>query len=102
MSDIKRSIIDYPIVAKTHPPMYSIHRFRARKPHNVVAEYIRNYCEENGIVLDMFCGSGVTIIEAVAQNRRAIGIDLNPLAIFITKTTLVTANIGNCKINSLR
>jgi len=94
MSDIKRSIIDYPIVAKTHPPMYSMHRFRARKPHNVVAEYIRNYCEENGIVLDMFCGSGVTIIEAVAQNRRAIGIDLNPLSIFITKTTLVTANIG--------
>jgi hypothetical protein len=30
--------IDYALVAKGHSPMYVMHKFWARKPHNVVSE----------------------------------------------------------------
>lgn len=67
--------------------MYVMHKFWARKPHNVVAEYIEHYSKPGDIVLDPFCGSGVTAVEAVKRRRRAVGIDLNPMAIFISEMT---------------
>jgi len=57
--------IDYALVAKTHSPMYIMHKYWARKPHNVVSEYIKNYTKEGDIVLDPFASSGVTAIKAV-------------------------------------
>ena len=62
------------IPAKTHPPMYYMHKYWARKPHNVVAEYISTYSKKGEIVLDPFGGSGVTAIEAVKRGRRGIPI----------------------------
>ncbi|KXB04735.1 hypothetical protein AKJ48_01585 [candidate division MSBL1 archaeon SCGC-AAA261O19] len=87
------SEIDKAFVAELHPPLYSMHMYWARKPHNVVAEYIRNYSHKGGIVLDPFCGSGVAPIEAIKHDRKAIGIDLNPMAIFISRMTAKPVNI---------
>jgi DNA modification methylase len=72
-----------------------MHKYWARKPFNVVREYIDHYSEEEEIVLDPFLGSGVTAIEAVKIGRRAVGIDLNPLSIFITRTTLENAELDD-------
>lgn len=85
MSDIKH--INHPLVSKAHTPMYLMHKWWARKPHNVVAEYIKRYSKDGEIVLDPFVGSGVTAIESLKLNRKAIAIDLNPMAIFITRLT---------------
>jgi len=79
--------IDHALVAKTHPPMYYMHKYWARKPHNVVREYIEHYTDEGKIVLDPFCGSGVTCIESLKSNRKSIGVDLDPMAVFITEMT---------------
>jgi hypothetical protein len=38
-------------------------------------------------------GSGVTILEAVFQNRKAVGIDINPMAIFICKNTGIPVDL---------
>jgi hypothetical protein len=46
--------IDYPLVAQGHTPMYEMHKYWARKPHNVVAEYIKRYSTEEEIVLSPF------------------------------------------------
>jgi 16S rRNA G966 N2-methylase RsmD/ribosomal protein S10 len=67
--------------------MYVMHKYWARKPHNVVLEYIKNYAKENEVVLDPFVGSGVTAIEAAKLGRKAVGIDLNPMSIFISRMT---------------
>jgi len=64
-----------------------IHPYYTKQPSNVVGEYIRHFCPEGGLVADPFCGSGVTAIEALTNRRRAICLDLDPLAVFITKTT---------------
>jgi len=72
--------------------MYLIHKYWARKPHNVVSEYIRHYSKEGEIVLDPFGGSGVTAMEAIKAGRKAISIDLNPMSAFIIENTLSQVN----------
>lgn len=84
----KIQVINYALVPQTHTPMYLMHKYWARKPHNVVSEYILHHSRKGDIVFDPFCGSGVTPIEALKLGRKAIGFDLDPMAIFITKETL--------------
>jgi len=86
--------IDYAIPASGHSPMYLMHKFWARKPHNVVAEYIHTYSKPGEIVLDPFVGSGVTAVEALHLGRRAVAIDANPMSAFVTWATLVPADIS--------
>ncbi len=81
------------ILAETHTPMYMMHKYWARKPHNVVSEYIKTYTEKGDVVLDPFCGSGVTVIEALKLDRQAIGVDLDPVSIFITRMTGIYIDI---------
>jgi DNA modification methylase len=57
-----------------------MHKFWARKPHNIVRHYIESYSRDGEIVLDPFCGSGVTPLEAMKQGRKAIAVDLDPIA----------------------
>ncbi len=66
---------------------YKIHPYYTKQPSNVVGEYIRHFCPEGGLVVDPFCGSGVTAVEALTNKRRTVCIDLDPLAVFITRQT---------------
>ena len=66
---------------------YKVHPYYTKQPSNVVGEYIRHFCPEGGVVVDPFCGSGVTGIEALTNGRRAICLDLDPLAVFLTRQT---------------
>lgn len=68
--------------------MYNMHKFFARKQEDVINEYIKAYTNKSDIVLDPFCGSGVMVAEALRLGRKAVGIDINPVAIFITRNTI--------------
>jgi len=68
--------------------MYVWHKFWARKTWNVVAEYIKTYCPDGGIVLDPFAGSGVVAMEALKAGRKAIVCDLLPVATEIIRLTI--------------
>ncbi len=91
MKEIKN--INYGLVAKAHTPMYLMHKYWARKPHNVVREYIEHYSKPNQIILDPFMGSGVTAIEAIKAGRKAIGLDLNPISFHIIRNTLSSIDL---------
>ena len=69
----------------TYTGMYAMHKYWSKKPHNLVARYIERFSKSGELVLDAFSGSGVTIIESVRLKRRAIGIDINPIAVLSTK-----------------
>ncbi len=87
--------IDYPLVEGVRPRKYQMHRYFARKPANIVAEYISTYSKQGEIVLDPFCGSGVTPIEALRLGRKAIAIDLDPMAIFLTRLTCQPVDLSD-------
>ena len=68
--------------AKRH---YGVHPFFTRRAWNVVQEYIKNFTDQCDVVLDPFGGSGVTAVEALVLGRKAIHVDICPLANFITQ-----------------
>lgn len=76
------------VIARTHTAEYSMHKYWARKPHNVLASFIKNIVPDNGIVLDPFCGSGVALHEARKQGMQAYGFDINPIAGLITSVLI--------------
>ncbi len=77
-----------PVIAESHTPPYEIHRYFARRPWNVFQQLVEKLSRDNDIVLDPFCGGGVTIYEGVKIGRRMIGFDLNPLSIFIVENMI--------------
>lgn len=85
------------VIAKGHTPQYSMHKYFARRPYNVFENLIKHYTEENDIILDCFCGGGVTIFEGLKQNRKVIGVDLNPLAAFITEMQVKQVEISTLR-----
>lgn len=68
---------------------HGFYRYPARFPPEFARAVIREFTEPGDLVLDPFMGGGTAVIEAIAEGRRAVGIDLNPLAHFVTlvKTT---------------
>jgi len=73
------------IEAKPHTPVYTMHKYFARRPWNVFRELISHYTSPADLVLDPFCGGGVTIVESLKLRRKVVGVDINPLATYITK-----------------
>jgi len=74
--------------AKSYTGIYALHKYWSKKPYNIIRKFIAKYSKPGEIVLDPFCGSGISITEAIITNRKAIGIDINPIAIFITEQLL--------------
>jgi DNA modification methylase len=75
--------------AKRH---FGVHGYFTKQAWNVVAEYIRNFSQKGDVVLDPFGGSGVTAVEALMNNRKAINIDINPLAVFLVNSLISPVN----------
>ncbi|MGI0482152.1 DNA methyltransferase [Geminocystis sp. CENA526] len=75
--------------AKRH---FGVHGYFTKQVWNVVAEYIKNFSQPNDTILDPFGGSGVTAIEALMNNRKAIHIDINPLTIFLVNSLISPVN----------
>lgn len=61
--------IDHGLPPKTHTPMYYMHKYWARKPHNIVGEYIETYSEEGEIVLDPNFEDEIVVSDSPARNK---------------------------------
>jgi adenine-specific DNA methylase len=61
-----------------------MHKYFARRPWNVFSELVSHYSSPEEIVLDPFCGGGVTVVESLKMKRKAVGVDLNPMATYVT------------------
>jgi len=89
--------IDHAVVAKPHTPVYKMHRYFARRPWSVFRALIEHYSNPGSIVLDPFCGGGVTVVEGLRLGRKVIGVDLNPLATFITRMEVIDVDLDELK-----
>jgi len=72
-------------IAESYTGIYSMHKYWSKKPYNIIRHFILRYTNKDEVVIDPFCGSGIAITESVFTGRKAIGIDINPSAIFITR-----------------
>ncbi|NNF44629.1 MAG: site-specific DNA-methyltransferase, partial [Phycisphaerales bacterium] len=61
-----------------------------QKPLALMDLLVRACAPPDGLVVDPCCGSGTTIVAALAAGRRAIGFDVNPAAVAIAHGRLTT------------
>src|SRR5207248_9064686 len=75
--------------AKTIFLTHGLHPYPAKYIPQIPNALIQELSSVGEIVADIFCGSGTTLVEALALKRNAIGVDANPLACLISeaKTT---------------
>lgn len=65
-------------------PLYNAHTYHTKVPYKAIVKFIEYYTSPGDIILDTFCGSGMTGIAAQKTNRKAILVDLSPSATFLT------------------
>ncbi len=65
---------------------HGIHSYTAKLIPFIPRYLVQKYSCQNDIVLDPFCGSGTTLLEARLKSRNAVGIDINPLAVLISES----------------
>lgn len=74
-----------------HDLIYNIHSYHTKVPPKAIKKYIEHYTEPGDVVLDVFCGSGMTGIAAQicegkdgrTAQRASVLIDLSSIASFI-------------------
>jgi site-specific DNA-methyltransferase (cytosine-N4-specific) len=73
------------INADTQYLTHSIHRYSGKFIPPLARQAIELLTVPGEAVLDPYCGSGTTLLECNLTGRRSIGVDLNPLAVLISK-----------------
>ncbi|MCX6381417.1 MAG: DNA methyltransferase, partial [Armatimonadetes bacterium] len=68
--------------------LHAFHKYWGKKPIESLAVMIERLTESNDIVIDPFVGSGFVGREAVLRNRRFIGVDINPIAVELSRLIL--------------
>jgi 16S rRNA G966 N2-methylase RsmD len=63
--------------------VYEQHAYWSKKPYGGIEVCLAALSRPGEMVLDPFCGSGSTLVAAVATGRHALGLDLSPAAAFI-------------------
>jgi DNA modification methylase len=68
-------------------PIYNAHSYHTKVPHKAIMRYLAHYTSKNDVVLDGFCGTGMTGVANahVGGGRKTILVDLSPVATFIAR-----------------
>lgn len=68
-------------------PIYNAHSYHTKVPHKAIMRYIEHYTDPGDLVLDGFCGTGMTGVACshIGNGRKSILVDLSPIATFIAR-----------------
>ena len=64
---------------------HSIHAYPAKFIPQIPQRIIEEFSNERHTVLDPFCGSGTTLLEAKILGRDSIGFDINPIGVLTSR-----------------
>ncbi len=62
---------------------YNAHSYHTKVPPEAISPFIEHFTKPGAVVLDPFCGSGMTGVSAALCGRRAILNDLSPAAVHL-------------------
>jgi DNA modification methylase len=71
--------------ANTQNHVHGLHLYPARMIPQIANRLIKENSSAGQTILDPFCGSGSVLAEALILGRNAVGLDINPLAVMISK-----------------
>jgi DNA modification methylase len=78
---------------------HGFHTYPARMHPLLARRLIASLSPVGGVVLDPFCGGGTVLVEARAAGRRALGSDVNPLAVRLA--ALKAGGLANAKVAAI-
>ena len=70
--------------AKFHPP--------------VARALIEKFTNPQDVILDPFCGSGTLLVEALPLGRRIIGVDVDPVATFVSHAKILPISASRLRV----
>lgn len=71
------------VSAGKNDPIYNAHSYHTKVPYKAIMPFIEHYTDPGDVVLDSFCGTGMTGVAAQLTGRLAVLGDLSPAATFI-------------------
>jgi SAM-dependent methyltransferase len=77
-------------------------RFPAKFHPPVAHALLRAFTVPGDTVLDPFCGSGTLLLAAAAEGRHSIGVDVDPLAVLLTKVKTHRLRPGHLRASWLK
>ena len=67
---------------------HGYHRYPAKFIPQVVSRLVEKHTKEDDLVVDPFGGCGTTLVESKVMGRPSVGVDINPVAVLITKAKI--------------
>lgn len=64
---------------------HTIHPYPAKFPPQLPKKLLVEFADKDSFILDPFCGSGTTNVEAKLLGLNSVGVDVNPLACLLSK-----------------
>ncbi|WP_273163388.1 DNA methyltransferase [Massilia timonae] len=71
------------VPASRNTALYTAHSYHTKVPPEAIAPFIEHFTMPGDLVLDLFCGSGMTGVAAAMTGRQAILNDLSPAAVHL-------------------
>lgn len=77
-------------------PLHSLCSFYGKLKPSLTHHLINKFTTKNEMVFDFFSGSGTVAFEAAKQSRYSIGLDINPIAVAISRGKIGIPNEDEC------
>ncbi len=91
LSEILSGNLDFHDEGRTYAS-HNFHSFPAKFPPQLPKTFINQLTKPGDIVLDPMVGSGTTVLEGYLCQRKAVGFDIDPLALNITRVKTTPLN----------
>jgi DNA modification methylase len=91
---------DKPVEAGKNTPIYNAHSYHTKVPYQGIIPFIEHYTESGDLILDPFCGSGMTGVASLlcpSGPRKVILNDLSPAAVHIARNYCTPCDVEQLK-----
>jgi len=77
--------------------VHRLHPYLGKFIPQLVEIFLRKYFDENDVVLDPFCGSGTTLVQASELGIPSIGYDISAFNILLCEAKLTNYDVGRAR-----